>query len=123
MRFKLFSIQEVSNKVNVPKSTLRYWEKEFHGILVPTRTEGGQRRYEVEHLVILEEIKSLKKKGESIAEIRNKLHRDYQMKVGGSDSETIDRLAKQIAEILRDEIFSYFKENDTDHNAQEVTKP
>lgn len=107
----------------MPKHTLRYWEKEFHGILVPTRTEGGQRRYGIEQLVILEEIKSLKKKGKSIAEIRDILQRGYEMKFGGSNSETIDLLAKRIAEILRDEIFNYFKENDADHNIQEATKP
>ena len=123
MSENLLSIQQVSLGLNVPKHTLRYWEKEFQGILVPTRTEGGQRRYTTEHLEILEEIKLLKKEGKSIAEIRDKLQRDSEMKIDASGSETIDLLAKRIAEVLRDEIFSYLKENDSDHNAQEVTEP
>lgn len=30
--------------------TLRYWEREFDGILCPERTEGGQRRYRPEDI-------------------------------------------------------------------------
>ena len=104
----------------MPKHTLRYWEKEFQGILVPTRTEGGQRRYTTEHLEILEEIKLLKKEGKSIAEIRDKLQRDSEMKIDRSGSETIDLLAKRIAEVLRDEILNYLKVNESNHNINKV---
>jgi len=43
----LISIQEISALLKVAKPTLRFWEKEFEGILVPLRTRGGQRRYTV----------------------------------------------------------------------------
>jgi len=42
MENPLSSIQEVSTFLNVPKPTLRFWEKELDGILVPSRTRGGQ---------------------------------------------------------------------------------
>ncbi len=116
----MLSIQEVSRELNVQKHTLRYWEKEFQGILVPTRTEGGQRRYTTEHLEILEEIKLLKKEGKSIAEIRDKLQRDSEMKIDRSGPETIDLLAKRIAVVLRDEILNYLKVNKSNHNINKV---
>ena len=33
---------QLSTLLNVSKPTLRYWEKEFDGILVPRRTAGGR---------------------------------------------------------------------------------
>jgi len=120
MSENLLSIQQVSLRLNIPKHTLRFWEKEFQGMLVPTRTEGGQRRYTTEHLEILEEIKLLKKEGKSIAEIRDKLQRDSEMKIDRSGSETIDLLAKRIAEVLRDEILNYLKVNESNLNINKV---
>ncbi len=67
------TIQQVSQKLDVPKPTLRFWEKEFEGILVPLRTNGGQRRYAPEHVPVIEEIKMLKKAGLSLIEIKGKL--------------------------------------------------
>ena len=40
-----FRIKEVSQKVGVPVSTIRFWQKEFSGYVAPERTNGGQRRY------------------------------------------------------------------------------
>ena len=67
------TIQQVSQKLDVPKPTLRFWEREFVGILVPLRTNGRQRRYAPEHVSIIEEIKMLKKAGLSLAEIKRKV--------------------------------------------------
>ena len=67
------TIQQVSQKLDVPKPTLRFWEREFDGILVPLRTNGGQRRYAPEHISVIEEIKMLKKAGLSLVEIKRKL--------------------------------------------------
>ena len=60
---QLHTIQQLSTKLNIPKPTLRFWEKEFEGILLPLRTKGGQRRYAPEHVAVIEEIKMLKKAG------------------------------------------------------------
>ncbi len=94
--------------------------KEFQGVLVPIRTEGGQRRYRANHIKILEEIKALKKAGKSLAEIKDSLQQDSELRIDRQDSETIDLLAKRIAEVLRDEVFNYFKVNESNINAQEV---
>ena len=99
---------------------MRFWEKEFQGVLVPIRTEGGQRRYRANHIKIIEEIKALKKAGKSLAEIKDSLQQDSELRIDRQDSETIDLLAKRIAEILRNEVFNYFKVNESNINAQEV---
>lgn len=45
MKEKLFySINEVAEMLDIPSSTLRYWEKELK-ILRPRRTESGIRKY------------------------------------------------------------------------------
>ena len=67
------TIQQVSQRLDIPKPTLRFWEKEFEGILVPLRTNGGQRRYAAEHIFIIEEIRMLKKAGLTLVEIKRKL--------------------------------------------------
>jgi len=72
-REQAITIQQVAQKLDIPKTTLRFWEREFEGILVPLRTNGGQRRYAPEHVSVIEEIKMLKKAGLSLVEIKRKL--------------------------------------------------
>lgn len=38
-------ISVASRITGVEVHTLRYWEREFDGYLIPDRTPGGQRRY------------------------------------------------------------------------------
>ncbi|RKY85531.1 MerR family transcriptional regulator, partial [candidate division KSB1 bacterium] len=52
----MLSIGEVSKLTGISPYTLRYWEKEFNGILEPKRTKGGQRRYSKSCLRIIDEI-------------------------------------------------------------------
>ena len=126
------TIQQVSQKLDVPKPTLRFWEREFDGILVPLRTNGGQRRYAPEHISVIEEIKMLKKAGLSLVEIKRKLGKgqrsvvrcqrsESMSKVGGQmsgsgslksrDGRTggIDLLAERVAEVVRLEILRFFE--------------
>ena len=70
---QLLSIQQLSTELNIPKPTLRFWEKEFEGILLPMRTNGGQRRYASEHISVIKKIRRLKKDGLSLIEIKKKL--------------------------------------------------
>ena len=70
---QVHSIQQLSIKLNIPKPTLRFWEKEFEGILLPLRTNGGQRRYTSEHVSVIGEIKMLKKAGLSLAKIKTRM--------------------------------------------------
>ena len=71
------SIQHLSLKLKIPKPTLRFWEKEFKDILVPLRTKGGQRRYTAENIIIIKQVKRLREKGVSLAEIHAHLMKNY----------------------------------------------
>ncbi|RLB83743.1 MAG: transcriptional regulator [Deltaproteobacteria bacterium] len=112
IRDQLSSIQEVSDQLKVPKHTLRFWEKEFEGILVPLRTQGGQRRYTPENISIIEEIKRLRRKGMSLAEIRRKLSNSNKVKEDHSNPNTIDALVERVAEVVRAEVYRFFERTD-----------
>ena len=103
-----FTIQEVSQLSDLTAHTLRFWEKELKGVIVPLRTKGGQRRYTKEHLFIIEEIKKLKRKGLRLIEIRNRLNEKYNP--NDEDSQKIDQLANRIAEIVRSAVYDFFEE-------------
>ena len=126
------TIQQVSQKLDIPKPTLRFWEREFEGILVPLRTNGGQRRYAPEHISVIKEIKMLKKAGLSLVEIKRKMGKGQrsgvrcqrsgsmskaggQMSGSGSlksrDGRTggIDLLADRVAEVVKSEVLRFFQ--------------
>ncbi len=105
-----FTIQKVSQKLKVSKHTLRFWEKELDGIIVPLRTQGGQRRYTPEHLIVIKEIKRLKSKGFSLAEINRKLGKSRTLTMGNlSSSERIGHLADEVAEVVRSAVYDYLQ--------------
>lgn len=111
---QLHSIQQISAKLNVPKPTLRFWEKEFEGILQPLRTRGGQRRYTSEHIVIIEKINALKRTGMSLTEIKRKLANGSVAETenrwpGNARIDRIDLLAEKVAEAVKLEVLSFFK--------------
>ena len=54
-----FSIGQVNAVTGIPKSTIRFWEKEFSDFLVPLRTTGNQRRYDTRTVAILKQINQL----------------------------------------------------------------
>ena len=107
---RLLTIQEVSRQLDVSKHTLRFWEKELDGIIVPQRTKGGQRRYGSEHLTIIEEIKRLKKSGMSLLAIKRRFDNDQKDDVPGSLSNEIDELADKVAEVVKSAIHRYFEQ-------------
>ena len=123
------TIQQVSQKLDVPKPTLRFWEREFEGILVPLRTNGGQRRYAPEHISVIEEIKKLKRAGLSLVEIKRKLEKGKDgeqmsgsglrpirayapvesQKSGDERTDGIDLLAKRVEEVVRSVVLRFFQ--------------
>lgn len=104
---QLFTIQQLSTRLNIPKPTLRFWEKELEGIFVPHRTRGGQRRYTAEHITTIEEIKKLKNKGMSLTDIKRTLQNT---KEGNNSNATkIDLLLDRITEVVKAEIASFFE--------------
>ena len=111
---QLFTIQQVSSKLNIPKPTLRFWEKELDGIIVPIRTIGGQRRYAAEHISIVKEIRLLKKAGLSLTEIKRKLGNGQMSEAGSQRSgdertDGIGLLAERVAEVVRSEVLRFFE--------------
>jgi DNA-binding transcriptional MerR regulator len=98
------SISEISKRLKIPKHTLRFWEKEFSGAIIPFRTQGGQRRYAAEHVAVIEIIKKLRERGKSLSEIKQEL-------VSGSDGQghtaKIDSLATRVAEVVKAEVYNF----------------
>jgi DNA-binding transcriptional MerR regulator len=110
---QLHSFQRVSTKLNISEPTLRFWEKEFGGILIPLWTNGGQRRYAPEHVFVIKEIRMLKKAGLGLSEIKRKLGRKLMseagsQKAGGERTEGIDLLAEKVAEAVKMEVLRFF---------------
>ena len=67
----VYRIQEVSEKLQVKKSTIRFWETEFSDIVRPKRTNGGQRRYSEQDISKLHKIKNLlRHRNRTIAQAR-----------------------------------------------------
>ena len=111
---QLHTIQHLSTKLNIPKPTLRFWEKEFEGILHPLRTNGGQRRYTSEHVSIIKEIKMLKKTGLSLVEIKRKLVKVQISEAGNQRprderKDVIDLLAERVAEVVKMEVLRFLQ--------------
>ena len=104
---QFYTIQQLSVKLQIPKPTLRFWEKELNGIIIPLRTQGGQRRYSVENLQVIEEINELRKAGMSIAEIRRALNKHSGPKDRVTISTDMDDLTETIAGIVKKEVRQY----------------
>jgi DNA-binding transcriptional MerR regulator len=108
---KQMSIQEVSDRLGLPKSTLRYWEKAFIEFFAPTRTPGGQRRYSEEDMKIISSICKYKKMGFSLSQIKaHILNLSNQHKK--IDPCEIDQLAKRIASKVKSEIHIFLNRLD-----------
>lgn len=106
-QMKTLTIQEVSKHSGVSTHTLRFWEKELEGVIAPQRTKGGQRRYTMENLLVIEEIKSLKAKGFSLTDIKSELNRRFNSEEEHYNHQRADVLANKIAEIVRTAIFNF----------------
>ena len=104
---QLFTILQVSEKLNVPPHTLRFWEKELNGLLVPLRTHGGQRRYTPQNLAVLEEVKRCRESGLSLPEIISRINPGEE--AGSLPSQKIDLLASRVAEAVKTEVYNFFK--------------
>jgi len=101
------TISEVSRLTNTPRHTLRFWEKEFEGILTPMRTKGGQRRYTEETVVVIEQIRRLRKDGASLAKIKHILKECNQE--SNIHYDEIDNLVQRVSAMVRDEIYHFLR--------------
>ena len=104
-----YTIQEISATLDLPKSTLRYWEKELHQFIIPYRTAGGQRRYSMEHINLFRRVVAMRSEGLSLSKIKQCLaYESPEAKMmcqpGGA---SIDLLAQRIADLVKHEICSF----------------
>jgi DNA-binding transcriptional MerR regulator len=106
---QLLTIREVSEHLGLPKSTIRFWEKEFASCILPQRTPGGQRRYCSKDVELLELIANLKEQGMTINAIKRQLA-NHKLSKNGLDSSAIDLLANRIAGAVHREIITFFSE-------------
>ena len=104
----LFSISQVNALTGVPKSTIRFWEKEFKEFLVPHRTKGNQRRYDRAAVEIVENINRLVTvEGYTLEGARRQLRN---AKDNGNASEVkskekLDELAETMSDYLLKKMF------------------
>jgi DNA-binding transcriptional MerR regulator len=108
-RVKTLLISEVSERLGIPKHTLRFWEKELEGVITPVRTLGGQRRYTFEDILAIHQVKSLKEQGYKLEDIKKKLNNHSDFKLRDSNGENIDHLADRIADLVRLAIRNFFE--------------
>ena len=106
-----FTISQLNEMLNLSGPTLRFWESEFPGILMPLRTPGGQRRYTDAHIEVLERIIRLKEKGLKLAEIKAEMQRDNLAVTTAAMSDNIDMLTEKITKAVRKEIQQFFHKN------------
>ena len=105
----LLSIQQISRKFDIPKSTIRFWEKELNGLIVPSRTRGGQRRYTAENIAMIGRIRDLRNKGICLAEIKRNLEFSGNFSSPPLALEKIDRLADRLSEVIKNEVYQFLK--------------
>jgi DNA-binding transcriptional MerR regulator len=108
------TIQEVSDRLELPKSTLRYWEKELEDHIKPNRTPGGQRRYDKGHIAFFERVRAMKNSGLTLSKIKRALAcppPDDKTPMDPSGDASIDLLAQRIADLVKREV-SIFLSND-----------
>ena len=91
-----------------PPHTLRFWEKEFEGILAPLRTNGGQRRYGSEEILVIERIKELKDQGISLNGIKRSLSSEG-TGMPPPVSHVLEELVDRLTEMIRTEIYESFR--------------
>ena len=107
-----YTIQQLSEILNIPKPTLRFWEKELVGIITPLRTSGGQRRYTNIHITVLEKIKELRNTGKSIPEINNYFNNGHNSGKQINAETAIDILTERIAELVKIEVSKFLGLNE-----------
>ena len=104
-----FTIRQLSERLNIPKPTLRFWEKELGEILEPLRTPGGQRRYTNIHIAVLEKIKDLRNSGKSISEIKDYFNNGHNGEKPIDNEIAIDVLTQRIAEFVKIEVTNFLR--------------
>ena len=64
----VFDVKTASRLIGVPQATLRNWEQRY-GVVIPARSEGGHRQYDLGQIVALKQIARLVEKGRRAGDI------------------------------------------------------
>ncbi|WP_339044258.1 MerR family transcriptional regulator [Cardinium endosymbiont of Tipula unca] len=89
---KYFTIREVAQLLGVAPSLIRFWEKQFIGILEPSKNSKGARRYVDKDITQLRYIYALvKKKGYSLEGAR-KVIQKHRVESSITPAEVVERL-------------------------------
>jgi DNA-binding transcriptional MerR regulator len=112
----LYSISQVNALTGVPKSTIRFWEKEFQDYLTPLRTAGNQRRYDTTMVTMIETINQLvSQEGYTLEGARRKMIEKFEPTPDSKPQKQMDELAQTMSDYLLKKLF--------DHMNSEKQKP
>lgn len=101
---KKYSVREVSELLNIPKDTLRYYDK--LGLVSPARGENRYRCYTDRDILDLQYIETFKYADFSLSEIRQFF--DYMRSLDSAeDCDNIERLFEDKKEDYRQKIKTY----------------
>lgn len=117
----LYSISQVNALTGVPKSTIRFWEKEFAEFLSPLRTDGNQRRYNTDAVRTVEQINELVNlEGYTLEGARRKMRgSEVQGSPESSDQENpaaqkqMDELAETMSDYILKRLFERVKNHES----------
>lgn len=89
------TIKEVEQILEVPRATVRFYEKE--GLFSPTRSENGYREYSEEDVVLLKKIIIFRKLGFAVSDIEDVL--DEAKPMSEALESNIENLTRQMQEL------------------------
>ena len=115
----IYSISQVHALTGVPKSTIRFWEKEFSDFLNPLRSVGNQRRYDRDTVETISKINRLvNDEGYTLEGARRKLRPAAPVNQTGTSSgeAKMDELAETMSDYLLQKLFERVR-------AEEAHKP
>jgi len=104
----IYSISQVHALTGVPKSTIRFWEKEFSEFLNPLRSSGNQRRYDKETVETISKINRLvNDEGYTLEGARRKLRpaTAQNTPAAGAEEAKLDELASTMSDYLLQKLF------------------
>jgi len=107
MERELLTISEVSERLKIPKHTLRFWEREFGHFFTPQRTKGGQRRFTPEDVDWIKQIVKMRERGMSLSRIKMELASEGRepLLVEGS----LELLARRVSDLVKGEVYNFLK--------------
>jgi len=111
----LYSISQVNAITGVPKTTIRFWEKEFIDFLNPQRTVGNQRRYDAEAVELIKRINQLvNEEGYTLEGARRKLEGMMRRRHQTPDDPEgrLNELAETMSDYLLQKLFDRAREEE-----------